>query len=195
MNMSLEQFAQALELKDWYAVAAIALWTLIWAWKRFASKLYEKIPDGWRHLPPLLLASLTGFVTAWQEGQPLSTALTAAVGGALTIGLGSMGIQGMLKERKPSLKKDPITPAALLFVCGLSFGVQGCGVGAKPVLKTIADIAHVLCVNFFSEQKPGASAEKIAQEYCASEEQVRPFVEELLKAKQSLKQDGVGQEE
>lgn len=58
----------------------------------------------------------------------------------------------------------------------------GCAT-AKPIIKTVHDIAHDACVAAFGETKPGLSLEDIAKAYCATDEQLRPFIDGFLSAK------------
>jgi hypothetical protein len=71
----------------------------------------------------------------------------------------------------------------LLFIVAAS--LSGC-VAAKPILRTVADAAHVICGQYFSE-KQRLSFEDAAREFCSTEEQLRPFLEEILRAKQRAK--------
>jgi len=93
----------ALRLQDWYALAALLLTFAIQLHRKvpaFGSKLWVLIPDGWRWLPPVAYGAAIGFLAAFDDGKTLVDALKAAGGGALTIGLGSMGFAATLKETK-----------------------------------------------------------------------------------------------
>jgi len=65
---------------------------------------------------------------------------------------------------------------------GLALAVTGCA-GAKPVIRTINDIAKDACALFFSE-KQGISIEDAARGICATREVLDPFIREILKAQQ-----------
>ena len=94
----LEDFTAALQLRDWYAIAAIGLYVAIAARKRYSPKVLPPIPNGRRSLPPVAVSACTGFVVAYQAGEPVGAALVAAIGAVLAIALPSMGIQGAAKE-------------------------------------------------------------------------------------------------
>lgn len=51
----------------------------------------------------------------------------------------------------------------------------------KPIARTVNDIAHDMCANYFSE-KQGISFEDAARTVCNAQEIVDPFLRELLKA-------------
>ena len=95
-----DQLVGALQLHNWYAVAALLLMLLV----QFARKApvvstwYAKIPNGWRWLPPIVGGAAAAFTAAFQAGAPLKMALLQALGGALGIGLPSMGGAALLKE-------------------------------------------------------------------------------------------------
>jgi len=102
----MEQFLAALQGRNWYAAAAIGLGALIWAWRRWGSALWEKIPDGWRWVPPMLIAGAGGFVAAQQSGADWKAAALASVGAVWGIALPAMGGHGFLKE----LAQRPAAP-------------------------------------------------------------------------------------
>lgn len=62
---------------------------------------------------------------------------------------------------------------------------------AKPVVQKAFDVARSLCVLLTSDQKPGVSAQEIAETFCKTEAQVRPYLDVVLKAQK----DGVGRPE
>lgn len=96
----MDQFMSALEVRDWYAVAALVLFGLVKVWRSapVTGKLWAAVPTGWRFLPPLVAAASVGFSDAWQQGLPVSAALMQALGSAIWIGLPAMGLHGALKE-------------------------------------------------------------------------------------------------
>jgi hypothetical protein len=89
------------KLEGWYAIAGAVLALVIQAQRRFpwlGAKLWAKLPDGSKFLVPLAWGAVIAFVGAQQAGQPLAEALKAAVGGAIAIGFGAMGVAAGLKE-------------------------------------------------------------------------------------------------
>lgn len=96
--MDAEALAAAIEAQNWYAVAAIVIGGLIFAWKRFAPVLWEKIPGHWRFLVPLAMAAATGFVAAFYEGKELPVALLKSVVAAFYAGLPAAGGHHALKD-------------------------------------------------------------------------------------------------
>ncbi len=143
----LEDLLSALQLRDWYALAALLITIIIQAlrkWPALRDRIWARIPDGWRFAVPMLSGAAVAFVAAYSDGQPLSAALAAAVGGALTIGLGSMGAAAALKEspvpwdgraggRRPVTADDidtrptPKPPHIHLMMLVLAFALSGCG--------------------------------------------------------------------
>jgi hypothetical protein len=79
------------------------------------------------------------------------------------------------------MKKFALVSASVLALTLLT----GCPV-IRPIAKTVADVAHELCIQHYQEAKPGMSPEDIAHGLCATEEALRPFIEAILSAKQQL---------
>lgn len=96
--MSFSDVYPAIENRNWYALVALAIWGLIFAWKKLAPDLYYKIPEGWRWLPPIVLAGLTGFIDGYTSGLPWQQSSLRAVWALLTMGIGAMGVHGALAE-------------------------------------------------------------------------------------------------
>lgn len=141
------QLLQAFRAHNWYAVAALLLFCLISFWKNvpLARVLYQKIPDGWRWLPPVAVAGATGFFTAFFEGADYKQALLQLVVAVVAIALPAMGLQGGLQElrkRGAGLASEdplhvkvrpsdqgsgpPIPPAAALLLIGLGLSQVCC---------------------------------------------------------------------
>lgn len=53
----------------------------------------------------------------------------------------------------------------------------------KPAVRTVNDLAYELCGLFFSE-KMGLNPIDAAKVYCDTHENLKPFIDEILKAKQ-----------
>jgi hypothetical protein len=54
----------------------------------------------------------------------------------------------------------------------------------KPVAKTAESVATDLCVLYFGETS-SLSVEDVAKTFCETKEQLQPFIDELLAAKQA----------
>lgn len=90
---------QALQMRNWYALAALGLLLLVQLSKTpVLGRVWAKIPDGWRTYSVLVAGAVAGFTAAFQDGKPFSEALLAAVGGALSISLGAMGLNAALTD-------------------------------------------------------------------------------------------------
>lgn len=79
------------------------------------------------------------------------------------------------------MKKFALISASFLALTLLT----GCPI-IRPIAKTVADVAHELCIQHYQEAKPEMSPEDIARGLCATEEALRPFIEAILAAKQQL---------
>jgi xanthine/uracil/vitamin C permease (AzgA family) len=113
MPINTATLSEAIGMRDWYAVAAVALGALVYAWRRFAPALWARVPDGWRWLPPVLIAGAAGFTEAFQRGLGWRDALGAAVSAGFGIGLTAMGGHSLLKESKlPYGRKPDGSPAS-----------------------------------------------------------------------------------
>jgi hypothetical protein len=55
---------------------------------------------------------------------------------------------------------------------------------AKPVARTVNDVARELCAIFFSERQ-GISVEDAARGICSTREVLDPFIREVLKAQRA----------
>src|SRR5512138_3664395 len=92
---------EAAKIQDWYAVAGLVLALAVQVLRKqphLRDLIWARIPDGLRFLVPLLGGAVTAYVAAYLNGAGLIEALNAAVGGALTIGVGSAGAAAMLRE-------------------------------------------------------------------------------------------------
>lgn len=97
-----QQILHSFQVHDWYAAAALILMLVLQCVRQgnipLLTKLWNKIPDGWRWLPAFLSGAATGFTTAFANGQPLGVALVASVGGVFGISFPAMGIHAVAKE-------------------------------------------------------------------------------------------------
>jgi hypothetical protein len=120
--MAIEDLIIAIESRAWYPAAALVLWYVLDAWKKCgAGRVLPRVPDGWRWLPPLFVAAVTGFVDGYVSQLPLSGSLWRAAFAVVALGLPAMGVQSGLKESP--LRGAPGTLTALLLCAGLALPV------------------------------------------------------------------------
>lgn len=171
----LDQLLPAIQNRNWYAVAAIAVWLVIAAWKRYAPEVYYRIPDGWRWLPPVLLAVCTGFVDGYLSGLPWQQSALRALFAALTMGVGAMGVHG-------AVAASPLPygggPSLLVLAAGLALVVpSGCAEG-KVIARGANDVARDLCALHYG-QREGISLDDAARTFC---QDLRPWLDLVLRA-------------
>lgn len=97
----LNQLVESFALRNWYAVVALALTLAIQVVRKIPALknlLWSWVPDGAKFLVPLLAGGVAAFIGAFSEGLGWREALWKAVGGALAIGVPSMGFAALLKE-------------------------------------------------------------------------------------------------
>lgn len=133
--MNFDDIIPAIQGRNWYAVAALVIWAIVAFAKSRAPELYYRIPDGWRWLPPVLLAAATGFVDGFASGLPWQQAATRALFAVLTMGVGAMGVHGALAA---SPLKYGGGPSAVLLALGLSIAAPT-GCTAKPAQSAAAE--------------------------------------------------------
>lgn len=150
--MDITQILQALQLRDWYAVAAFAITVLVQLHRKYpwaGAKLWSRIPDGWRFVPPLVYGAAIAFVASFDEGKTLAEALQAALGGAAAIGFGSMGLASGLKESAVPWDGGKGGTAVGLVLC-LTLSQTGCSSSRLPAISS-ADAyqaAHDFCAAY-----------------------------------------------
>lgn len=196
--MDYNDVIKAVEGRNWYSLAALAVLALVAGWKKFSPGLYYKIPDGYRWIPPLALAALMGFVDGYYAQLPWKQALIRAGYAVLAAGFGAAGAHGILKESplpygggpggKP-LKRETAPAAdssdsagvsapklsALLLMLGLLF-LPSCS-AVKPIINTAHDIAKLWCEAHY---KASGKEQITAEELCASEKILRPWIDMVL---------------
>lgn len=96
--MTPEDLLTAIQSRAWYPIVGIALWLAMDLWKRLAPNLSAKIPDGWRWLPPVVVAAAGGFVDAYQSGASAGLAACVALYAVLGVAAPSMGLHSALRE-------------------------------------------------------------------------------------------------
>jgi hypothetical protein len=158
-----------------------------------ATKLFTATVPLWGWAPPIVQRFLPGVVlvvgalpsalaevTSWND-------FAVAVLGALALALPGRHTD-IPKEHPPETKVPPtptppdVTPLALFLLVCLSLSAQSCA-SAKPVARTVSDLAQDACSLFFAE-KQGLSVEDAARAFCSTHEKVKPFLDELLAAQE-----------
>ncbi len=140
----LDDLIQNLHLRNWYAVAALALTLGVQIFRKapWSSKLWAGIPNGYRWLIPVLSGAVTGFTQAFAANLPIGAAILAAIGGAIGISIPAMGLNSLLTESPvkwnggaggaPPKDNGPKRPpfvvggAGLLLALGLAFHASAC---------------------------------------------------------------------
>lgn len=173
-TMNLDDIIPAIQGRNWYALAALAIWALIAIWKQRSPELYYRIPDGWRWLPPVLLAVCTGFVDGFASGLPWRQAALRALFAVLTMGIGAMGIHGAAKASPLSYGGGP----SAVLLCALALpALTGCTEG-KVIARGANDIARDLCALHYG-QREGISLDDAARTFC---QDLRPWLDLVLRA-------------
>jgi len=160
----MDQLLNALHLHNWYALAALLLTLGVQVFRKapWSSDLWQKIPNGWRWLLPVLSGAITGFTQAFAAGLDLPAAVLAAIGGAIGISIPAMGINSLLTESpvKWNGGAGGLPPAlALLLVTCFALNTSACSAPAEdpeldPVFVLLcADIdpgepPHPCCAGF-----------------------------------------------
>lgn len=109
--------------------------------------------------------------------------------GALHVGVGLLAGKGTAAAAAAEVTRR--TLIVLPLVLALTLGAQGCAFWngtAKPVLRTITDFAHELCMMTASEHSDAARDGLTADQFCAIETNVRPFIEHVLRAQRDAAQ-------
>lgn len=184
----MDEIINALHLRNWYALAALTLTLAVQLFRKApgSSKLWDKIPDGYRWALPMLSGAVTGFTQAFAAGLSLGAAILSAIGGAIGISIPAMGLNSLLTEApvrwnggaggsppptKPTrmFPSDPPLPGGmvLLLAIGLAFHTSACS-SSQPKVCNPADAAkltaeyaakvHVLCQGYTFDSCPARPA-------------------------------------
>ncbi|HWA29089.1 MAG TPA: hypothetical protein VG734_25795 [Lacunisphaera sp.] len=199
----LNDLTQAIQLRNWYAVAALVLTLLIQVVRKapILRDAWAKIPNGWRWLVPILSGGVTGFVDAYNSGLPLGAAAVATLGGALGIGLGAMGLNAALTESHlpwnggaggipkdtrytDTLPPPPKPPSGIGFSGGMAAMIAAlvllvcCG-GSTPPPGTVQTLAPLVCQTALMQDKR-FDADQVAR-ICADSALAAKLGEELTR--------------
>jgi hypothetical protein len=188
-----------------WGLLTLAIWLSAYVFRKLVPKLWElpaalalresafqRFPDlrpalsflwsVWQGLPSVLLGALVG---AWQLGSDPGAAWKGAIAGAL-----APALHHVLKalpfipyrgELGGTSRVPPLPPG---FVLVLALGLlQSCS-NWKPAARTVNDVARELCSLFFAERQ-SISLEEAAKTACETREQLDPWIEQVLAAKQA----------
>ncbi len=133
----------------------------------------------WPDAVKVLSGMLGGLVVAWKRGSELSAEEAAAV-------------DAYKKEAKKT-SIPPILP--LLGICLAFLFLPGAScAGAKPIIRTVNDIAAEWCAAHYS-QLNGISVEDAVKTFCTGEEALAPWLRIILAGqKNGVGKSGVGGE-
>jgi hypothetical protein len=140
-----------------------------------------------------LLLTERSRVDAWAEAHPKLAALLKVLRAIgfdpwHAIAALSLFFKGKLPTPKQPHAKiiPPGTGVFLLAIAiGSAVGISGCSAWttAKPVVRTVNDVARDLCVTHFGE-KSKLSPEEVAREFCERQKDLAPWLDWVLAAKQ-----------
>lgn len=187
--MNIDDLIPAIQGRNWYAVASIVIWAIVALVKNRAPEWYYRIPDGWRWLPPVLLAAATGFVDGFASGLPWQQAAMRALFAVVTMGVGAMGVHGALAA---SPLKYGGGASAVLLAIGLSLAVPtGCA-SSKPASSAVAEKTAVLAYTGavvaleVLDAREAAYLDGISQPTIAQLDASKARIERLKRARDSL---------
>lgn len=189
-----------------YPIAGVVLWLALQIAKNRAPQWLPKIPDGWKFVIPLAVGALTGFVDGWQSGLTWKGSLLRAGYAVFALALPAMGWQSGLKEsvlggagvslfaakvKEPITPKPPVLP--LLMLClGLLLLPGATCAQAKPIIRTVNNIAADWCVAHYSTLQ-GLSVEDALKTFCTGEKALKPWLDLILMGqKNGVGKMGVG---
>jgi hypothetical protein len=191
-----------------FAIAVLAggLTKALRAAERFVP-VWSKLPDNLKRWVPLAFALLGAFSEAVflaPAGQPWTTTAFRAIASGIVAGITAIGGHHFLNPTKHADGPPPgstvkivagppsSTPhhdamvrmsRSLGYLAALALLVAGCS-WLKPATRTVKDAAEILCGAYFSESA-GLSVEEAARAFCSTEKQLRPWLDQVLAAKQT----------
>jgi len=159
-------------------MSAIQIAALVAAYVLAAARLFNAARWSWSWLPVKLQPLLPAFIAmaptfAAQLGLA-KTGLDIADASLLALGSLATAVRG----------QHPV-PTPLLVLAFFGFTQVAACASWKPVARTADGLAEALCAQVFAEQKPGMSLEDAAREFCATEADLKPFIAQVLAAKQA----------
>lgn len=147
----------------------------------------------WQGCFPTMVAAAVG---ALASGTNPWVAAVAALAGPVTVfgheflkwlpWLSYRGQVNPVAFVQPAKKAPSIPPIAACFAMGFLMALAACtGLGQRDAstAKTIDSIAHDLCLMTFVEAHANLSVTDVAKDFCSTEEQLSPFIQQLRMAK------------
>lgn len=135
-----------------------------------AKPFWNRLPVTVRWLPPVLVVVL-----------PLLSEQLKLVQTPTDLVVALLVAAGMIVPNHE--ERVGTTPAVvLLLVIGGSLSLSGCA-SWKPIARTADGLAEAMCAQFFAEQKPRLTLEDAARQFCATEEELQPWIDQVLAAK------------
>jgi hypothetical protein len=187
-----------------WGLLTLAIWLSAYVIRKLVPKLWElpaalalreaaflRFPDlrpalsflwsVWQGLPSVLLGALVG---AWQLGTDPAAAWKGAIAGALAPALHHLlKALPFIPYRGELGSTSRLPPPSGGFVLVLALGLPACS-SWKPTARTVNDVARELCSLFFAERQ-SISIEEAAETACETREQLDPWIEQVLAAKQT----------
>jgi hypothetical protein len=147
---------QALQAHAWYPAAAGIVTLLLALFRRVAPETWARLPRRWQWVPAVLLAALGAFVDAYASGVSWRIALVLTGYGAVTAGLGAIGLLHTAKrmaDKPPPSDEVPVTvedstvpstlrTGATLLVL-MVLGAVGCSGGVPETCQPDTDLATI----------------------------------------------------
>ncbi len=195
MEADIGRLIEAIQQRAWYPLVAYVLTIMIALWARWQPRLFEPqgdkpaiIPTRVQWLPALVLAGAGAFVGAWSSGLSWQLAVgvtlyTMAVGGPMSVGVHRIAKEASGRKGEPASGRSGaggLAAGLVLFVAVAGWSAPACS-SAKPILRTVNDVARSMCAIFFAERQ-GISIQDAARAFCATENALRPWIDEALKA-------------
>lgn len=188
---ALHGLTEAISARLWYPFAAYLFAILIQVFQVWQPRLFEErdgrdpiVPKRLQWAPALVVTGLAAFVEAFYAGLGLPMAVAISAYAVATGGPAVVGAHRIAKELKGS-GGLPLSSGALLVVLAVGLGgstIGGCA-AAKPIVRTVDNLAQEACALYFGEQI-GLSFEDALRTYCQTREALDPFVEAILAAQQ-----------
>jgi hypothetical protein len=161
-------------------------------WEQFAnlvgvksddtSWLFNELRAAWQMLPAAIIGTIYGVLgTGGDVVESLRLAALALL--APVVHRIAQRYQGRLPE-KPARANSVRVGMTMALACILLLPSCAAWKDAKPVLRTVDDIARSLCGQFFGE-KQGISVEEAARKFCQYRDDYAPWIDGALALKQS----------
>jgi hypothetical protein len=161
---------------------------------------YRSQVNAWAESKPRLASALkllraTG-IDPWMLLQSLSLAVRKRLPAAVRVDGGAVKLEGTAPENENDTEQTRVQriPPVLCLLALLAL-LPGCAAfqSAKPVLRTVDDVATNLCALFFADRE-SISVEDAARTFCRTKRQLQPWIDEVLAAQQAAGLQAVSSE-